>query len=291
MKRIVSRVAAIHDLSGFGRSSLAVVIPILSTMGVQVCSLPTAVLSTHTGDFEGYSFVDLTDSMEDFIRHWKQVGIEFDCIYSGFLGSPRQIAIISRFIEEFSHNGPLVVVDPVMGDDGKLYSTMSGEMVDRMRELIQKADLITPNYTEAALLLGEPLNTEASEKNIKDWLLRLAGMGPNIVIITSVPDPSIAKNTSVIAYNREDNRFWKVSCVYIPTNFPGTGDVFTSVIVGSLLQGDSLPIALDRGVQFITSAIRASYGYKYPEREGVLLERVLGNLNMPALINSYELLE
>jgi len=291
MKRTVSRLVAIHDLSGFGRTSLSVVIPILSTMGVQVCSLPTAVLSTHTGGFEGYSFVDLTDSMEEFISHWKKLEIEFDCIYSGFLGSPRQIDIISRFIDDFSANDPLVVVDPVLGDNGKLYDTMDSRMVEKMNELVNKADLITPNFTEAALLLDEPYNPKIDEKEVKDWLVRLSEKGPRVVIITSVPVSPESKNTSVIAFNREDGRFWKVGCVYFPAHFPGTGDAFTSVIIGSLLQGDSLPVALDRGVQFITAAIRASYGYEYPEREGVLLERVLGNLSLPVLASSYELLE
>ena len=291
MKRPVSRVAAIHDLSGFGRSSLAVVIPILSSMGIQVCSLPTAVLSTHTGGFDGYNFVDLTDSMEGFIEHWRKLELEFDCIYSGFLGSPRQIEIISRFIEDFAKEDTLVVVDPVMGDDGRLYETMGKEMVQKMKGLISKADIITPNYTEAAFLLNEPYDLQVSEKELKSWLIRLSELGPEIVIITSAPDSKQSKNTMVMAYNREDGRFWKVSCVYIPASFPGTGDVFTSIIVGSLLQGDSLPVAIDRGVQFITSAIRASYGFKYPVREGVLLERVLGNLNMPVLASTYELLE
>lgn len=291
MKKAVSRVAAIHDLSGFGRSSLAVVIPILSTMGVQVCAVPTAVLSTHTGGFEGYSFVDLTDSMEAYLGHWKGLGIDFDCIYSGFLGSPRQIEIIAKFIDDFSGNNPLVVIDPVMGDNGTLYQTMDKAMVDKMRDLVKKADIITPNYTEAAYLLNEPYNLDSKEKEIKKWLKKLSDLGPKIVVITSVPDCNLNKTTSVLAYNREDGRFWKVSCVYIPAHFPGTGDAFTSVIVGSLLQGDSLPISLDRGVQFITAAIRASYGFVYPQREGVLLERVLDNLKIPVLASTYELLE
>jgi pyridoxine kinase len=199
--------------------------------------------------------------------------------------------IISCFIDDFSQNKPLVVIDPVMGDNGRLYDTMDQKMVESMKLFIKKADIITPNYTEAAYLLNESYNTKICENGIKDWLVRLAELGPSIVIITSVPASKGDKNTSVIAYNREDGRFWKVSCVYIPAHFPGTGDAFTSVIVGSLLQGDSLPIALDRGVQFITAAIRASYGYKYPEREGVLLERVLENLKMPVLTSTYELLE
>lgn len=290
MKRNISRVAAIHDLSGFGRSSLAVVIPILSTMGVQVCSVPTAVLSTHT-EFEGYSFVDLTDTMEKFIDHWLKLKLDFECIYSGFLGSPRQIEIISRFIDDFSAQGTLVVVDPVMADNGRLYDTMTAEMVGKMRELIKKANIITPNTTEAAYLLNKPYSKSISEGEIKEWLVQLSEMGPEIVVITSVPDSAQSKNTSVMAYSREDRRFWKVSCIYIPAHFPGTGDVFTSVLVGSILQGDSLPIALDRGVQFITAAIRASYGFKYPEREGVLLERVLDNLKLPVLSGTYELIE
>ncbi len=291
MKRPISRVAAINDLSGFGRSSLAVIIPVLSTMGIQVCSVPTAVLSTHTGDFKGYSFVDLTDSMESFIAHWVQLKLEFDAIYSGFLGSPRQVEIISRFIDDFAQKDTLVVVDPVMGDDGRLYDTMDQEMVRQMKNLISKADLITPNITEASLLLAEPFPQSVNERELKNWLLRLAEMGPDIVIITGVPDPIKNKHTMVMAYNKADGRFWKVSCVYIPANFPGTGDIFTSVIVGSLLQGDSLPVAIDRAVQFITAAIRASYGFNYPLREGVLLERVLGNLNMPVIANTYEILE
>lgn len=290
MRHGVSRVAAIHDLSGFGRSSLAVAIPILSTMGMQVCSLPTAVLSTHT-EFEEYTFVDLTEFMEATMNHWSKLNIEFDCIYSGFLGSPGQIDLIDSFIKRFSGNHPLVVIDPVMGDNGNLYVTMTDEMVAKMKGFIRNASVITPNFTEAAYLLDEDYDLKISLPRIKDWMKRLAQMGPRIVIITSVPDGGHNKTTSVIAYNSEDGRFWKVSCVYIPAHFPGTGDVFTSVIVGSLLQGDSLPIALDRSVQFITSAIRASYGYQYPRREGILLERVLGNLNMPVLASSYELLE
>ncbi|NLL19083.1 MAG: pyridoxamine kinase, partial [Clostridia bacterium] len=260
---------------------------------IQVCSMPTAVLSTHTGGFEGYSFVDLTQFMEETVAHWEELNIEFDCIYSGFLGSPRQVKIISRFIDNCSGNEPLIVVDPAVGDNGRLYSTMDEEMVREMRGLVSKADIITPNFTEAAYLLNEPYRTDVTLEEMKEWLMRLADMGPKVPIITSVPYRGKSRpkhKTSVIAYNREDGRFWKVTCVYIPTHYPGAGDTFTSVLVGSLLQGDSIPMAMDRGVQFITTAIRASYGSQYPEREGVLLERVLGSLNLPVISSSYELL-
>jgi len=287
----VKRVAAIHDLSGFGRISLAVVIPILSTMGLQVCSLPTAILSTPTGGFKNYKFIDLTDYMEGYIKHWKELDLKFEGIYSGFLGSSRQVNIIAKFIKEFSKEDTLVVIDPVMGDEGKLYGTIGEEMVQKMRKFISLAHIITPNFTEAAYLLNRPYQSKISEKETKDWLVNLTQMGPEIVIITSVPDSHFTKNTSVIAYNKKDGRFWKVKCEYIPAYYPGAGDIFTSVITGSILQGDSLPIALDRGIQFITAGIRASYGYSYPQREGIVLEKVLPNLNMPVIISSYEILE
>ena len=294
MENIVKKVAAIHDLSGFGRSSLTSIIPILSSMKLQVCPVPTAVLSTHTGGFEGYSFLDLTDYMEEHIAHWKKLNLEFDCIYSGFLGSPRQIKIVADFVDFFGNKNNLTVIDPVLGDNGKLYGTMGKEMVEEMRKLIKKADIITPNFTEVSFLLDRGYKKEISETEIKEWLIELATMGPKIVIATSVPDENshaADRKTNVIAYDRENDVFWKVSCKYIPASYPGTGDAYTSVVIGSLLQGDSLPIAIERGVQFITQCILASYGFKYPNREGVLLERMLDVLKVPTISSSYELLK
>ncbi|MDI6619454.1 MAG: pyridoxamine kinase [Clostridiales bacterium] len=281
MRAPIQRVAAVHDLSGFGKSSLTMIIPILSAMGIQVCPLPTAVLSTQTGEFEGYKFVDFTDHMEDFIDHWHSLGIKFDCIYTGFLGSPRQAGIIKKFISNFHYEGQLVVIDPVMGDDGELYSSMDNEMVEGMKELIGSADIITPNMTEAAFLLDEPCKDKIDKNEIKDWLLRLSAMGPKTVIITSVPAYNSDKWTYVAAYSKEDGCYWAVRCDYMPVFFPGTGDGFTSVLVGSILQGNSLPVALDRAAQFISSAIKLSCGYEYPRREGVLLEKVLDDIKLP----------
>lgn len=295
MEHLVKKVAAIHDLSGYGRASLTTIIPILSNMKVQVCPVPTAILSTHTGGFEGYSFVDLTDSMQEYIDHWKKLNLEFDCIYSGFLGSPKQISIVSDFIDFFGKKAEFIVVDPVMGDNGKLYSTMGEEMVNGMRKLIKKADIITPNFTEVMYLLGKSYEENITEEKIKDYLRELAQMGPRIVIATSVPDTKkdekIDKKTSVVAYDKENDLFWRVSCKYIPASYPGTGDAYTSVVIGSLLQGDSLPIAIERGVQFITQCIMASYGFKYPNKEGVLLERTLDILKLPVIANNYEMLK
>lgn len=290
MEKHIKRVAAIHDMSGFGKTSLTAIIPILSTMRIQVCPLPTAILSTHTGGFDNYTFVDLTDTMEAYIKHWKDLNLEFDSIYSGFLGSNRQIEIVEDFIDKFKKQDTLVVVDPVLADNGELYSTMNDEMVKNMRQLIKKAQIITPNFTEMALLLNKEYNRNISTEELKLWLKELSDMGPEVVIGTSMPEDKDEKFTSVIAYDKRHDKYWKVSCAFIPAHYPGTGDIFSSVIVGSLLNGESIPVAIDRAVQFVNSAIKASYGFDYPEREGVLLENVLNNLNMPVYMNSYQLL-
>lgn len=283
------RVAAIHDLSGFGRTSLTSVIPILSSMGVQVCPMPTAILSNHTGGFETYSFHDLTDYMQEYIDGWKELNLTFDCIYSGFLGSEKQIDIVSRFIDDFKTDDNMIVVDPVLGDNGKTYPTISENHVKKMRDLVKKANIITPNFTEVTLILNEKMPTEINDENMKELLYRLSDLGPEIVVVTSVPERN-GKDSSVIAYDKRVNVFWKIPCKYIPAFYPGTGDAYTSVMIGSLLNGDSLPISLDKGVQFITQAIKASYGFDYPKREGVLLEKVLKVLDTPVVLGGYEMI-
>jgi pyridoxine kinase len=284
----VKQIAAIHDLSGCGRTSLSVVIPILSTMGIKVCPLPTAVLSSHSR-FKGYHFTDLTEHMQPIIDHWLQIGVSFDAVYSGFLGSYKQIRIVQQLIDTFRKERQLVVVDPVLGDNGKLYGPFDQKMVTEMKSLIQKANVITPNLTEMFLLLGEPFHTDVGEDEMKERMLKLSDAGPGIVVVTSVPDKASDKKFSVIAYNSNNSRFWKVPIDYIPADFPGTGDCFTSVLTGSLMQGDSLPIALDRAVHFISYGVRATYGYNYDPNQGILLERVLNRLNFPMPVSSYEI--
>lgn len=286
----IKKIAAVHDLSGIGRVSLTSVIPILSTMGIQVCPLPTAVLSSHT-QYPDFVKVDLTEHLMPFIQHWARLELKFDAIYSGYLASAAQVSIVEHLIDSFYHKNILVVVDPVMGDNGARYASLGPDLVDEMKRLIKKADLITPNLTEASMLLDEPYREDISLEEVKEWLVRLSSHGPNIVIITSVPEAPGNKITSVVAYDRRNGRFWKVSCHYLPANYPGTGDSFTSVVTGALLQGDSLPIALDRAVQFISYGVRATFGHTYDAREGITLERILKNLDNPVVMGTYELLE
>ncbi|MDL2307577.1 pyridoxamine kinase, partial [Desulfovibrio sp. OttesenSCG-928-C06] len=292
MRKPLTRIAAIHDLSGFGRTSLTVAIPVFSAMGIQVCPLPTAVLSSQTGGFDDFCFVDLTGPMQDFLEHWKRLQLKFDAVYSGFLGSPEQARIVADCIDSCLEADGIAVVDPVLGDNGKLDPTMTTEMVESLRWLVSRAHCITPNFTEAAMLLDEPMPAAASQdpapqknvnrlyadqEEVKDWLRRLADMGPRMAVITSVPLPGRhLGGSAVMAYDKLQNRFWKVDCEYIPAFYPGTGDTFTSVLTGCLLQGESLPIAMDRAVQFVTMGIRATFGHDLPMRDGILLEHVLG---------------
>lgn len=281
-------VAAIHDLAGLGRTSLNVVIPIITALGIEVCPLPTAILSSSTESCDDFYFFDLTESMRPILDRWKGMAVQFDAVYSGFLGSPAQVDIVAECAEHCLRKDGLFIVDPVMGEDGGLEPTMGEDMVTRMRWLVAQATCITPNLTEAALLLNKPYPAEViqdgiSEAMLKEWLAGLADLGPDLTVITSVPMPGDViggkvRKSVVGAYDKKAGRFWKASCDYIPANYPGTGDIFTSVLTGCLLRGDSLPEAIDRAVQFVALAIRATFGFGQADREGVRLERVLGTL-------------
>ncbi len=290
MKPTPPTVLAIHDLSGYGRGSLTTVITVLGSMGIQACPMPTSLLSTHTSDFEGFSFLDLTSEMQKMINHWQELELKFDAIYSGFLGSPAQTGLVEKCIELFSHSNTFTLIDPVLGDNGTLYPTMNEEMIAQMRGLIAKADIITPNLTEAALLLNEPYPDTLDKKTLISWLRRLSKLGPRTVIITSAILNKQMENSAsfVVAYQRthaegkaEQEEFWQVSCDYIPAYYPGTGDIFASVITGTTLWKEDLPVGIARAMRFIASGIEQSEKYKQPRRNGILLEMVLDSLKGP----------
>lgn len=277
------RVAAIHDISGVGRCSLTVIIPVLSTMGVQVCPVPTAVLSAHTGYGE-FVMRDLTDFIPAALENYKRMGTEFDCIYSGFLASTEQIDHCLEFFS--SYPSALKVVDPVMGDNGENYKTYTPELCRRMSELAAVADIITPNLTEAAILLGERFPEGTVDHSVmRSWLVRLSQQGPRIVVITSVPVAGCG--ICSIGYDRERNSFWKVSGEYVPISYSGSGDMFTSILIGGLLGGDSLPIAMNRAAAFTQSAVKTTYSYGTPWTEGIMFEPLLHRLRSDRELNDY----
>ncbi len=280
---IQKRVAAIHDLSGFGRCSLSVIMPVMSAEGIQVCPVPTAILSTHTGGFEGVVFKDLTDYIMPCLAQYKSLGIDFDAVYSGFLASEAQIDHCLEFYSAYPN--ALKVVDPVMGDHGRPYKTYSKELCYRMNELVSIADVITPNVTEAAILLGEEFPNELNQSGAKKWLARL-GERARIVVITSV---NMADGVlSNIGFDRDTSSFWRVDTEYIPVNYPGTGDIFSSVLTASLLKGDSLPIAINRATAFTQIAIKTTFSYASEPKNGVMLESVLPWLSSNITLSDYK---
>ena len=274
---LIPRVAAIHDLSGFGRCSLTVAIPVLSAMGVQCCPLPTAFLSTHTGGFEGYTFLDLTDEMEKAAAHWKGLGLEFQAVYSGFLGSERQIALVEKFLRDFRREDTIVVVDPVMGDEGEVYRTYTPAMCRGMKRLAREADVITPNLTEAALLLDLPYETmPADEEGLRRVVEELSLEGKRSVVLTGFS--TAPGSTGALCFDAATGELESIQSPRVEREFCGTGDVFASVLTGALVQGASLGEAARRSVDFVLECARLTAANGRPMREGVDFEPLLGLL-------------
>lgn len=271
MSKFLPKVIAAHDISGMGKASLGTAMPILSYMGCYVCPLPTAVLSTITGVFSDYKITDLTEQMKDTVNHWSTLGIDFDYIYSGYLGNHKQVDIILKAYELF---GGCLVVDPVFADNGKLYANMGYDMVNDMKRLVSHADIITPNITEAMYLTDtkeQPINYE----EVKVVLNKLGDMGPKTVVITSC---FLNGELFVCAYDKTKDEFIKVKCEYIEGTFDGNGDIFTSVMLGALISGDSLKTSIERASDFVTKGIKITLENNIPRREGIAYEKILHTL-------------
>ena len=281
------RIAAIHDFSCVGRCALTVVIPTLSVMGYQTIPLPTALLSSHTGGFENLYFRDLTDDMHHITAHFDRLGMTFGSIYTGFLGSEEQISVVRDFIERFgatpdeTGKTPLILVDPVMGDDGVLYATYTQELADGMRELGTHADVLTPNLTEACFLTDTPYVDTAtlSEGETEGYVLALLEKLSHIchgkIVVTGI---GLAGGIVANAGRDGDGRIFWVKRTCQDISYPGTGDIFASVLLGALMQGDSFEVACTRAADFIVLLIGESAKIDTPVRMGVALEPYLGAL-------------
>lgn len=272
------RVAAIHDLSGFGRCSLTIVMPVLSAMGAQCCPLPTALLSTHTGGFQGNTFLDLTDQMEPVTAHWRAEGVVFDAIYTGFMGSREQLALTGAFIRTFRRPECTVVVDPVMGDHGRAYRTYTPEMCRATAELAELADVITPNRTEAALLLGEDYGALRldREEDCRRWCEALSLNGRRSVVLTGV---SLAEDTvGAACFDRDTGRVEFAAAPRVDGAFHGTGDLFAAVLVGAVVRGCALAEAARLAAEFTGRCAERTWEEGTPRREGVDFEPLLWRL-------------
>ena len=271
------RIAAIHDLSGFGKCSLTVALPILSSAGIETCALPTAILSTHTGGISGFTYRDLTADMRPFMQHWKSLEIQFDALYSGFLGSFEQLDIVSEFFDTFKRKNNLILVDPVMADNGELYQVFKPEFAIGMQSLCRKADIIVPNLTEAALLLEEPYRPGPyTRAYIEGILRRLSMLGPDKVVLTGIYFKE--EELGAATYDRRTGSIEFVFTRKIPGFYHGTGDVFASALLAGLLNDFNLNEATQIAVEFTADSIRRTYKAKTDYRFGVNFEQCIPDL-------------
>lgn len=270
----LKRIAAIHDISGVGKCSLTVALPIISAAGVECSALPTAVLSTHTGGFEGFTFRDLTDDMRPIAEHWKKENIHFDAFYSGYLGSLAQIGIVRDIFEMFRTKETLIIVDPVMADNGKLYSLFTLDHVKGMAKLCGHADVIIPNRTEAAFMLNKEYKDGAmTQKEVNELLYALAGLGAKQIVLTGVffGDDDLG----AACYDVRTGQIDYVMDKRIEGMYHGTGDVFGSFLIGALMRGRNLTDATRIAVDYTCAAIRLTAADGTGPRMGVRFESVL----------------
>lgn len=276
-----TRLVTIQDVSCFGKCSLTVALPIISAMGVETCIIPTAVLSTHTA-FEGFTFRDLTDDIPAIAEHWKMLALSFDAIYTGYLGSVRQIDMMKRFFADFGTQA-LKIVDPVMADNGKLYPGFTPAFAAEMATLCGCADLIVPNLTEACFLLGEEYDPGISRDEVraKELLRRLCALGCRTAVLTGYfPDEA---HQGALSYDSHADAFTQYVREHLDVKFHGTGDVFSSTLAGALTLGRPMEDALRAAVNFTVDSIRATMDDRDTHWYGVRFEDCI-----PALLRELE---
>jgi pyridoxine kinase len=274
MRTKQKRVAAIHDISCVGRCSLTVALPIISAAGFDTSVLPTAVLSTHTGGFENFTYRDLTADIRPISDHWQSLNLEFDALYSGFLGSFEQIDLVANLFDTFQSEKTLILVDPVMADHGELYSIYTPEMAKGMTKLCAKADIIVPNLTEAAFLLDEPYVGEDYDQNyVEELLVRLSQLGSKKVVVTGISfDPS---KLGAATYDTVTNTFDYAFNERVSDYFHGTGDIFGSTLLSGLLNDFNLKESTQIAVDYTRECIRKTVELGQEKRYGVCFERAI----------------
>ncbi len=265
------KIAAINDISGFGKCSMTVTLPIISAMGIQCCPVMTSIFSNHTA-YDNYFLDDYTDRMPEYIEMWKKLNLKFDGILTGFLGSAKQIEIVTAFIREFRKENTKVIVDPIMGDNGVIYSTYTNDMCDRMKHLVKIADIATPNLTEACILSDTLYEDRImSAEELKGMA---ASLGPDIVVITGL------EHNDYIA-NYVYNRYGKSSFVRKKKTGQtrcGTGDVFSSIIAADAVNSVDIMESVRKAAGFVKECISLSDDMELPLTDGVCFEEILYKL-------------
>ena len=264
------KVAVINDLSGASRCSLTTALPVISSLGINCSVMPTALLSNHTGH-DHYFFEDCTSQMKEFVKNWKKMDLEFDSIYSGFLGTEEQIDIVSEFIADFKKENTKIIIDPVMGDNGEIYTTYTSRMCDKMKELVRIADVITPNLTEACMLIGiDYVGEHPDDDTLRKICEGLCTLGAKSVVLTGCKDENLISN---IVYS--DGVCKKYSSALIPKYFTGTGDTFASLICGLVTMGKTVFESVEFATEFIHKCASYSYTIGQTVNEGIACEKFL----------------
>lgn len=270
------RAVAIHDLSCVGKCSLTVALPILSAAGIECSVLPTAILSTHTGGFTDYTFLDLTDEMLPIVDHWQKEALQVDALYSGYVGSDAQFPIIQQIFQCLRQENTFILVDPVMGDNGCYYSGFSDKTADGMRELCKMADILVPNMTEAAFLIGEAYREGPyDEAYLKHLLAELCRLGPRKVVLTGIY--AQADQLGAACMDATDERISLVLSERMPGMYHGTGDIFASALLAAVMNELELTEAVRIAVDYVLDCIRNTDPQQEP-RYGVNFEEGLANL-------------
>lgn len=271
------RIVTIQDLSCFGKCSLGVALPVISALGIETVALPTAILSTHTGEFKNYTFCDLTEEMPKITRHWESLNIEFDAVYVGYLGSISQLELVGNFLDRFAKEDTIIFVDPVMADNGKLYDGFNEEFVGEMAKLCKRADVICPNLTEACFLVGEEYKEDYfDEAYIKNILYKLSEICGNPILTSVSYDENLC---GAVAFC--DGKTEEAFRERIKGHFYGAGDLFASAFIGEYTKTKDIKKALSLSADFVTESIKKTlnekqkywYGLKFEQALDVLINK------------------
>lgn len=246
------QILLINDIAGYGKVATAAMLPILSYMGLPVYNLPTCLVS-NTLDYGKFNLLDTTDYIQGVFPVWKELGFSFDAIATGLIASERQADIISNYCQEQADNGTIIFVDPIMGDEGKLYNGVTPSAINSMREMVAVAHLTYPNYTEACYLTGHPYHPEGvTAQEARELVDQLRHIGARSVLITSI---RIDGQSMVTGYNHDRDEYFSLEYTEIPVHFPGTGDMFSAILIGHLLRGESLLFSTRRAMDGVAMLI------------------------------------
>ena len=264
------KIAVINDFCGFGRCSIAVSLPIISAMKIQCCPLPTSIFSNHTG-FDSFFYTDYTEYMNSYIDEWKKLGLQFNGILTGFLGSPEQIGIVKRFLELFKTEENITVIDPVMGDYGKLYPTYSPLLAEQMSTLVPFADILTPNLTEACILTNTEYRDDMNEDELAVICEKLSATGPKKIVISG-----LQRGDSLENYIFEAGKAPQIILEHKVGSFrSGTGDVFSSIIAADSVNGIEFAESIRHASAFIAKSLRRTIELDLPKTDGICFEEYL----------------